>query len=260
MEKFKYEYSFLPSKLDKISFRIISNDVRTQIPMEKISSFPYSSIGLIKEVFSHETVSYRTGVLLGENIVLTAGHNLYDSRNNPNAPSEILGSPVSIEFYPGLTNNKSNFGKCTSKKFYFSKNFPNSDREDYGIIILNENIGKETGFFNLKIFNVDEDLSNEFYNNGYPLNKTTDGNRVFYQYENKGNIIKADEKKGIIVSGIQSSYGQSGAGLFYIKDNKYYIIGVHVASSFDNTLFYATMITKKRYEQIISWIKDAENK
>lgn len=259
MEKFKYEYSYLPSKLDKISYRITSNDTRTQIPVENISLFPYSAIGLLKVTYPHETVSYRTGALIGENIVLTAGHNLYDSRKNPNSPSEILGSPVSIEFYPGLTNNKSNFQKCTFKKFYFPKNFPKSDREDYGIIILNEKIGKETGYFNLKIYNGDEDLSNEFYNCGYPLNRTTDGNKVFYQYENKGNIIKADEKKGIIVTGIKSSYGQSGAGLFFNKNNKYYIIGVHVASSFDDTLFYATMITKKRYEQIIDWIKGEEN-
>jgi hypothetical protein len=62
------------------------------------------------------------------------------------------------------------------------------------------------------------------------------------------------------VSRIKSSYGQSGAGLFFAKDNKYYVIGVHVASSFDDSLFYATMITKKRYEQIQTWIKEEESK
>ena len=258
MENFKYEYSFLPSKLDKISYRVTSNDNRSIISQEKLSSPPYSSIGLLKMTYPKQTVSYRTGVLIGENVVLTAGHNLYDPRNNPNSPSEILGSPENIEFYPGLTKNKSNFEKCTGKKFYFPKNYPKTDRDDYGIIILNENIGKETGYLNLKIYNEEEDRNNEFYNCGYPLNRTTENNTVFYQYESKGNLIKTDEKKGIIISGIKSSYGQSGAGLFFMKDNKYYVIGVHVASSFDDTLFYATMVNKKRYEQILNWINQTE--
>ena len=251
---------FPPSKLDKIYYRITSNDTRSQIVQEKISSLPYSAIGLLKMTYPHEIVSYRTGVLIGENIVLTAGHNLYDPRSNPNSSLELLGSPVSIEFYPGLTENKSKFGKCTSKKIYFPKNYPKNNNEDYGLIILNENIGKETGFLNQKIFSEEEDGKNIFYNCGYPLNRTTNNNTVFYQYEDKGNLIKVEEKKGVIVSGIKSSYGQSGAGLFFMKDNKYYVIGVHVASSFDDTLFYATMINKKRYEQIQNWIKDAENK
>ena len=260
MEQLKNEYSFSPSKLDKIYYRVTSNDTRYQISPERISSLPYSAIGLLKMIYPHNTVSYRTGVLIGENIVLTAGHNVFDPRKNPNSPKELLGSPESIEFYPGLTNNKSNFPKCTSKKVYFPKNYPDVDKEDYGLIILNERIGKETGYFNLKIFNDEEDANNEFYNCGYPLNRSTNNNSTFHLYEAKGNLKKTDSKKGVIVSGIKSSYGQSGAGLFFTKDNKYYVIGVHVASSFDDSLFYATMINKKRYEQIQTWIKEEESK
>ena len=260
MENFKYNYTFSSSKLDKIYYRITANDNRYQISEDKLSSLPYSAIGLLKMIYPHEIISYRTGVLIGENLVLTAGHNLYDPRKNPNAPSELLGSPVNIEFYPGLTNNKSNFNKCTSKKFFFPKNYPKTDKDDFGIIILNENIGKETGYFDLKIYNDEEDGNNIFYNCGYPLNRSTDNNKVFYQYESKGNLKKAEEKKGVLISGIQSSYGQSGAGLFFIKDKKFYVIGVHVASSFDDTLFYATMINKKRYEMIQNWLKDEETK
>ena len=106
----------------------------------------------------------------------------------------------------------------------------------------------------MKIFDEEEDGSNEFFNCGYPLNKTTENNTVFYQYEDKGRLTRCEAQKGIIVSGIQSSYGQSGAGLFFKKDNKFYVIGVHVASSFDDKYFYATMINKKRYEQIQNWI------
>ena len=252
----KYNYSFNPSKLDKIYYKITSENCRIKIPEEKVSSFPYSAIGLLKVEYPHEIISYRTGVLISENIVLTAGHNLYDPRRNPNSPSDILGSPVNIEFYPGLTNNQSIFEKCEFKKFY--TNYRNKRDEDYGIIILKESIGKKTGFFELKIFNEKNDMSNICVNCGYPLNKTTGDNNVFYQYEDKGKILEL-ENSDVIVSGIKSSYGQSGAGLFICKDNKYYVIGVHVASSFDDKLFYATMINKKRFNQIQTWIQENNN-
>ena len=249
----KYKYDFLPSKLDKIYYRITSEDSRIKISEEKISSFPYSAIGLLKVTYPHNTISYRTGVLISENIVLTAGHNLFDARKNPNSPSELLGYPINIEFYPGLTNNQSIFEKCECDKFF--TNINKKRNEDYGIIILKESIGKKTGFFNLKIFDEKNDMKNICFNCGYPLNKTTGDNNIFYQYEDKGNILEI-ENNDTIVSGIKSSYGQSGSGLFFCKDNKYYVIGVHVASSFDDKSFYATMITKKRFEQIEKWIKE----
>lgn len=250
----KYKYIFPPSELDKLSYKKTNEDSRIKIPEEKISSFPYSSIGLLKVTYPHEVVSYRTGVLISKNIVLTAGHNLFDPRRNPKSSSELLGSPTNIEFYPGLTNNESIFEKCNCIKYF--TNYNNKKNEDYGIVVLKEPIGEKTGFFNLKIFDEKNDMNNICYNCGYPLNKTTGDNNIFYQYEDKGKIIEI-ENNDTIVSGIKSSYGQSGAGLFFCKDNKYYIFGVHVASSFDDKLFYATMINKKRFDQIQNWIKEA---
>lgn len=250
---FKYTYAFPPSKLDKLYYKETKEDSRIKIPEEKISSFPYNAIGLLKVTYPHETVSYRTGVLISKNCVLTAGHNLFDLRINPNDRSGFLESPVNIEFYPGLTNNQSNFKCYEHKKFFVDKK--NIRKEDYGVIILKEPVEENIGFFNLKIFDEKNDMNNVCYNCGYPLNKTTGDNNVFYQYEDKGKIFEI-ENDDVIVTGIKSSYGQSGAGLFFCKDNKYYVIGVHVASSFFDDKFYATMINKKRYKQIQSWIKE----
>ena len=252
----KYNFSFNPSKLDKTFYKTTSEDCRIKVPEEKASSFPYSAIGLLKVEYPHEIISYRTGFLISENAVLTAGHNLFDPRQNPNAPPDLLGSPVNIEFYPGLDNNQSLYQKCECKKFY--TNYNNKRSEDYGIIILKEAVGKKTGFFELKIFEEKKDMNNIYVNCGYPLNKTTGENNVFYQYEDKGKILEL-ENGDVIVTGIKSSYGQSGAGLFFCKDNKYYVIGVHVASSFDDELFYATMINEKRFNQIQAWIQENNN-
>ena len=255
MEKniFKYKYTFSPSKLDNIYYHLTSEDCRVKIPKEKVSSFPYNAIGLLKVTYPHDTVSYRTGILISKNVILTAGHNLYDQRLNPNFPSDILGAPVNIEFYPGLTNNQSNFKKYEFKKFYVDKK--NIRKEDYGIIILKENVEENIDFFQLKIFDEKKDMNNLFFTCGYPLNKTEGENNIFYQYEDKGKIYEL-EGDSVIVSGIKCSYGQSGSGLYFCKDNKYYVIGVHVASSFDDKLFYATMINKKRYDQIQEWINE----
>ena len=252
----KYTYTFEPSKLDKKSYKKTSNDTRIKIPEEKLSHLPYSAIGLLKVLYPHDIISYRTGVLISEKVVLTAGHNLFDPRKNPNSSNQLLGEPVKIEFYPGLSNNQSFFEKCECEKFYC--NYKNNRKEDYGIIILKESIGKKTGYFNLKIFEEKKDMNNIFYNCGYPLNKTSGDNNVFYQYEDKGKILEL-ENDDTIVSGIKSSYGQSGAGLFFCKDNNYYVIGIHVASSFDDKLFYATMINKERFDQIQTWIKESNN-
>lgn len=250
---FKYTYNFPKSELDKLYYKETNGDCRIKIPEEKISSFPYSAIGLLKMTYPHETVSYRTGVLISKNCILTAGHNLFDLRTNPNCRSELLESPVNIEFYPGITNNKSNYKFYEHKKFFVDKK--NIRKEDYGVIILKEPVEENIGFFNLKIFEEKNDMNNICYNCGYPFNKTTGDNNVFYQYEDKGKILEI-ENEDVIVTGIKSSYGQSGAGLFFCKDNKYYVIGVHVASSFFDDRTYATMINQKRFEQIQSWIKD----
>ena len=68
MEKisFKYKYDFSPSKLDKIYYKETSEDSRVKIPEEKVSLFPYNAIGLLKVTYPHDTVSYRTGILISK--------------------------------------------------------------------------------------------------------------------------------------------------------------------------------------------------
>ena len=87
----KYNFSFNQSKLDKISYKKTSEDTRIKIPYERLSSLPYSAIGLLKVEYPHKIISYRTGILITEKVILTAGHNLYDPRKNPKASNETLG-------------------------------------------------------------------------------------------------------------------------------------------------------------------------
>lgn len=255
----KKKFIFPQSKLDNTRNNPINNDNRIKISSPLNS--PYCAIGLLKLYFNYDTISYRTGFLIKENVVLTAGHNIFDSRINPNKKDEILGKPIKIEFYPGLNENESEFKKYESKKFFYDKeNFPKKE-EDYGIIIFDEKIVKNGEFIEIKEF--DKNLDGRvFFVAGYPINKSLidkdKNNIIFEMWEGKGGIINYNINNGIIATNIKSSYGQSGSGLMYFDNNdkKFYCVGIHVASNIMENEFYSTMITKKRFEKIQKWINE----
>ena len=140
----------------------------------------------------------------------------------------------------------------------FPSDIKTKPNEDYGIILLSEKIDNNIGYCNLKIF--DETLIDEdFFIAGYPLNRSEDNNETFVLYESKGKIKNIAKDKGIIIHSIKSSYGQSGSPLCYYDKNNhtYNVIGVQVASNATNDdELYATMITKKRFNQIQKWLKE----
>lgn len=253
-------FSFQQSKIDVISFRATSNDNRYPIPIELCSLMPYCAIGLLKMTYKEDSISYRTGFLIGKNVILTAGHNLYDSRRNPNKIDEFLGNPLKIEFYRGLTNNQSVFKPISGEyKIYYPKDYPKKRNEDYGIIIFKENIVEnDDEYFKVKIFNEMEDNEREYYCCGYPLNRTTEDNTVYHLYESKGLITEIDTMTGSLTTNIKSSYGQSGSAMYYKgEDGKFYVVGIHVASStMNDDIYFSTMITKKRNNQINKWIDE----
>lgn len=252
-------FSFEQSNLDKISYRFFSKDTRYEIPPESSLKYPYSAIGLLKVEYNHNIISYRTGFMINKNTILTAGHNLNDQRTNPNQLQEKLGSPINITYYPGLSQNSSVYKPCSSiKQIYFPSNFVKNPNEDYGIIVLSENVGEQTGWFDLKIYN-DELFENDIFSAGYPLNKTTNNNTCYHLFEGKGNISSVNKSQGIIVNNILTSYGQSGSPVWYTdENNKSYVIGIQVAShAFKDDEHYATMINKKRLAQINKWIESS---
>ena len=250
----KHKFTFIESKLDNTRNNNINNDNRIKI--NNSNDFPYCAIGLLKLYFNYNTISYRTGFLIKENVVLTAGHNIFDSRLNPNKKNEILGKPLKIEFYCGLNNNESEFKQFESEKFFYDNENLN---EDYGIIIFDEKISDK--FIEIKEF--DKNLDGRVFNvAGYPINKAikdkNNNNIIFELYEGKGGILSYNFNRGIISTNIKSSYGQSGSGLIYYDNNekKYYCVGIHVASNVLENEFYSTMITKKRIEMIKKWIEN----
>jgi len=106
------------------------------------SKWPYSVHGLF--VFKFNNIeNWGTGTLIGPNIVLTAGHNLYSHKFKAYADLE------SMQFLPGINGQVLPFGFVEVQKYFISPNYPKDGKEDYGILILKEPIGEITGYFGL---------------------------------------------------------------------------------------------------------------
>ena len=164
-----FKFSFTKSDLDKIFWRFTSNDTRYEV--KENSKMPYSAIGLLKIEYCNEVTSYRTGFLIADNVILTAGHNLYDARKNPKKPNEILGEPTKIEFYPGLNRNESSYNVTDKiKKIMFPSDFKTKPNEDYGIILLSEKIDNNIDNPDepSKPSEIDHDKNNQPNNNTKP--------------------------------------------------------------------------------------------
>ncbi|MBV7392485.1 trypsin-like serine protease [Enterococcus sp. ALS3] len=218
--------------------KIIGNDDRTKIL--NTQSPPYSSIVQIEMRFGTNDWYVGSGVLVSPNIVLTAGHVVYDNDTKKWA-SEIIVSP-------GRNEQIKPYGSTTSYALSAHDGWVNatsdSDLEEYdiGMIRLNEPLGIYSGWLNVST-NVTDNMQiitsgypgDKYVNNIYPTMWTSSGyinelteNNLYYQLDTTG--------------------GQSGSPIYDTQNN---VIGVHTSAFKDQTpLNVGTRITEDNYELI----------
>jgi len=109
--------------------------------------------------------SWGTGVLIGPNIVLTAGHNLYDYQK------EVYADAESIQFLSGMNGQALPFGQAQVDKYFVSPSYIKEGKEDYGILILKEPIGDITGYYGLVCLEPEEIKRKRINVTGYPCDK-----------------------------------------------------------------------------------------
>ena len=211
-------------------FKIIgSTDDRTPVSEYNRYQFPYTSIGYIVTEWENKEPTRGTGVLIGDNIVLTAGHNIYDIENNKLA--------LAVIFYPGRWSNTGSgmqpFGYATGINYYYQEFRENVDLSttaveaagyDWGIIVLDRNIGNDVGYMGVNYYDDYLDLRNKNIRiTGYPANINNNTNVVKYnQYEATGNI--AGVTNDAISYTIDTSGGQSGSPVYELNNC---VIGIH---------------------------------
>jgi len=230
--------------------RVINKlDLRRQVT--ETEKWPNSVHGVI----SLEGGSWGTGTLIGPNIVITAGHNLYS------LDEETYADINSMRFLPGAHQRGLPFGKIKVQHYCVSPEYVRSGQEDYGILILSEPIGEKVGYFGLSCLSPFELGKTEINITGYPGDKVRNKGcfgKFFEMWGMKGRVSGIDQARSLFSYEIDTNAGQSGSGVFYQKDGNYYVCGIHVMG-FENTN-QATFLTRKIYEQIYIWIQQVVSK
>jgi glutamyl endopeptidase len=107
------------------------------------TAYPYRAIARIELFFRHDEVSYCSGFLISKNLVVTAGHCLYDSDDG-----HVLRAVVS----PGNNGSVAPYGSCLGTAAYSVTGWVDEldRRYDYGAIRLNCSIGYQVGWFGMR--------------------------------------------------------------------------------------------------------------
>lgn len=234
--------SIIPNSPDALMPEaLIEEDDRVQAnPRE----YPYTAICSLKIRSSSGRSYMGTGFFISSRILLTAGHCVYIHDDN--------GWPESIEVIPGRDKSEKPFGSVIANEFMsFDEWIENKDRNyDMGVIILPEDcpFGEKVGWFGCKTFLDEKEYKGKIFNiSGYPGER---GGREQLKMsgvgECQGPLLKYD---------IDTTGGQSGSPVWIVKDNKYYVIGVHTMgnSSIGN---FATRIDLDFMRDILEMIKD----
>lgn len=190
-----------------------------------------------------------SGAVIGKNLILTAGHVLY----NNNYPRDYMTGGYVI---PGKDGENEPYGRFKIKAMYVPDKYQETPwrRYDMGIIEVEPNekgqsIGDLIQPYNIKPFDRSM-IGKKVYSQGYPIEK----NRLTKnQWQADGTIIQVQEQ-GTIEYSMLNSEGQSGGPV--LLDNSRDIVAIHTYGTRGND--YGTLgtpITPELYDWISGFIE-----
>lgn len=227
---------------------IVLNSFDGRVKVDSPYNFPWSVHGYMDIVYKNR-IYQGSGILVNSRHVLTAGHCIFTKED---------GLPEKIIFYPG--RNGSNFkwvSKATTLLLHPNWHKNEEEGSDLGMLILEKDIGLETGWAALKKFEDNELRDLNVHVTGYPSDKTTlEG--FPYMYTMEGPIKTTKLHK--FYYHIDTHGGQSGSGVWL--DSKESIIdccGIHVTGSQEEGNG-AVRITEEKLKKIKKWVSSTDVK
>jgi V8-like Glu-specific endopeptidase len=166
-----------------------------------------------------------SGALIASNIILTASHCIAMNYHGEFFWKIDYGyvSPAHSNGLPQLSIGKIKIEKfAVLKKYYDSPNYNRS--YDMGLIVLEEPIGEEIGWFGVG-FNNDSIFYTEpiFYDFCYPSLPSYSGKNMYYYY---GNFNDINIENSYIDNGAAGYSGMSGSNLFYTNNDLHIVYGI----------------------------------
>ena len=215
---------------------IIGDDGREKI--NNVNTYPYSAVVSLDITRSDGAVTHGTGFMVAPNLVLTAGHNLYD--NGP----DNTGWIQSVVVKPGGPG--SSFDSITATDIHSVTGWTeDADWDyDYGVIRLSTDIGDECGTLSISSLNNSSLLEENVTVVGFPGDISPRG------MYSSGGIISALQTRKIYYNA-DTAAGQSGGPVWL--NGSYSVVGIHTYGFTDSSsvqLNSATRITSN----VISYV------
>jgi V8-like Glu-specific endopeptidase len=201
--------------------KVYDEDQRELI--EDTTTFPYSAIGFLQSVWfeddSSVVVASGTGVLIGNSVVLTAGHCIYDQDH---------GWADQILFMPGRDGDVLPFGQSYSVRTISQRAWveDGDNRYDIAMVVLSEPLGQQAGYMTVGVESTSFFTNRNLNTAGYPADLSP-GTKLYHSF---GPAI--DVLDGLIRHTMDSERGQSGSPIWYFDsaDQSRRVLGVLTGS------------------------------